>query len=181
MKLLTTTQEAQLSVLEKVLHEKDSQNWRGLVDVECGQPMGRGVLTTKPFKQGDVVIDYHGTEVPLGRGNPSFNAYVAVDPKKRNSNYILEVKTNPRRLIDASHDPCVLHPGRRCLGRLINHADEKLPRGGTNKNCNLKFVDVALNFLGESRIVVLVATRNIDIGEQLFFDYGDRDAREAFQ
>ena len=171
--------EGQLCLLDRA----SAQDWRGVVDVDLGEPMGRGVFTTKEFKHNDIVIDYHGTEVPLGR-SVTVDSYCEEDPTTRNSNYIVEVKSN-RRLIDASHDPCVIHKDRRCLGRLINHANQKQQRM-SNRDCNLKLADLALNFLTltqnptNARVVVLVATRDIQIGEQLLFDYGDKEAREAF-
>lgn len=152
--------------------------------MDCGAPMGRGVFTTKEFKQNDIVIDYHGVEVPLGRST-TVESYCDEDPDNRDSSYIIEITKGQRRLLDASIDPCVIHHGRRCLGRLINHANEK-DRGTSNRDCNLRLNDIPLNFLSATenptnkRVVALVATRDIQIGEQLFFDYGDRDAREAF-
>lgn len=76
----------------------------------------------------------------------------------------------------------MIHTPRRCLGRLINHANYK-EDGVANKVCNLKLADLHLNFLsvaqnpGSKRVVVLVANRDIKVGEQLFYDYGDKDAR----
>lgn len=94
--------------------------------------------------------------------------------------FCFKVKGN-RRLIDASHDPCVVHTPRRCYGRLINHANQKKD-GVSNRVCNLKLADLSLNFLsansGAKRVVVLVANRDIQIGEQLFYDYGDKEARD---
>lgn len=78
--------EGQIDLLDKAR----TQDWRGLVDVDLGPPMGRGVFTTKSFKHNDIVIDYHGIEVPLGR-SITFESYCEEDPTKRNRNYIIEV------------------------------------------------------------------------------------------
>lgn len=56
------------------------------------------------------------------------------------------------------------------LGRLINHSKK-------NSNCQPKVIVVR-----DQPRLILVALRNIEIGEELFYDYGERrkDIIEAF-
>ena len=74
----------------ELLDKTKTQDWRGLVDVDLGAPIGRGVFTTKSFKHNDVVIDYHGIELRLTRG-VTIDTYCMEDKTNRNRNYIIEV------------------------------------------------------------------------------------------
>ena len=48
------------------------------------------------------------------------------------------------------------------LGRLLNHSKQ-------NGNCRTKVVPI-----GDRPYLILVAARNITVGEELLYDYGDR-------
>jgi len=88
--------------------------------------------------------------------------------------------------VDATIDPCAIHRGNRCLGRLCNHATERVRVD--NYKCNMKLSDIVCTHLPvdavskqHKRIIALVARRDIKPFEQLLFDYGDSDARQAFK
>ncbi len=49
------------------------------------------------------------------------------------------------------------------LGRLLNHSK-------ANANCCTKVVGI-----GNRPYLILVAARDVDVGEELLYDYGDRD------
>ncbi len=64
--------------------------------------MGRGVIATAPFLKNEVVFDYHGIEVE----GHTVDSYCQTNPDLVKPEYIIEVKQDRRRLIDASEDPC---------------------------------------------------------------------------
>ena len=75
----------------------------------------------KYFKRNDVVADYHGQEIHTQQ---SVEDYVSENPEQRKKEYIFEILQNGRMLLDASIEPCLDHPQRRCLARLCNYACE---------------------------------------------------------
>ena len=140
--------------------------------------MGRGVIALRRFLKNEIVVDYHGIETE----GQTMESYCGVDPANRYSEYIIEVRQGTQRLVDASIDPCAIHLGHRCLGRLLNYAPE-YEKGKFNHKCNLQLTEVVCNKLSNSnqRIVVLKARRNIEPLEQLLWDYKDELARKQFQ
>ena len=100
-------------------------------------------------------------------------------------NYCVEVKSGYiKRLIDATLEPCPIHSGRLCLGRLINHASSQI-NGQSNRKCNVRLVDVSCNDIavkGEPVLTraVFVALYDIKVLEELMFDYGDKAAKQLF-
>ena len=162
----------------------EEQEWQNLGVIFFGDEKGRGVVALAPFQKDDVVIDYHGLETMRSEYS-SVEEYCAENPDRRQMHFCVEVKTgNMKRLIDASLEPCSQHPGRSCLGRLINHASY-LNKGMTNKRCNLKLMEVScpqLTLKGEKVFAraTFVALRNIPILEELLFDYGDKAAQQMF-
>lgn len=175
---LSSSSQNEKDFQERLFITIEQQSWPGLCDVDMGPQIGRAVIATSTFSQGDVVVDYHGDVI----FNTSLNQYLHENPVRR-PEYILEVRNSPRRLIDASFENCPNHPNRRCYGRLLNHKEEKT-YGKINKDCNLKLMDISLSKIvnfASKRVIVLVAKRKIEIGEELRFDYGDDVAREMFK
>lgn len=159
----------------------ETQEWRGICDVIFPGSMGRGIMSTEHFQQGDVICDYHGISVTSHR-----NAYdyCAEDPDRRNSTFVLEVLTRPQRLIDATSEKCPVHEHLgpiRCMARLCNHASQQTISRSSNAVCNMKLVETRLDHLtGKPRHAILVATRAIKPFEQLRFDYNDSEAQKSF-
>ena len=150
------------------LHREDTQTWDGITCVTYPD-MGRGVMTLKPFKKGDVICDYHGCLVDE-KDAASYAARTG-----RDMSYIIEVSTDIRRLVDASNEDCPHHPRNLCLGRLCNHSRLR------NKQCTARLGEVVCRKLPQKpRKVALVALRDLPPFTQVLFDYGDPAAWKMF-
>uniref|UniRef100_A0A1A7WLB2 [histone H4]-lysine(20) N-methyltransferase n=1 Tax=Iconisemion striatum TaxID=60296 RepID=A0A1A7WLB2_9TELE len=113
---------------------------------------GRAVFATRCFQKGDYVVEYHGDLLQI------------TDAKKREAEYSQNPSTGcymyyfqylcKTYCVDATKET-----GR--MGRLINHSK--------NGNCQTKLHDI--NGIPH---LILVASRDIDDGEELLYDYGDR-------
>ncbi|XP_072163742.1 uncharacterized protein [Diadema setosum] len=119
---------------------------------------GRGVISTKPFKRGDFVVEYYGDLISMPEARQREAKYQG-DPETGCYMYYFEHK-NRSYCVDAT-----IESGR--LGRLLNHS-----RHG---NCCTKLVDIK-----ERPHLILVAKQDIDEGEELLYDYGDRN-KESIQ
>ncbi|KAL3856505.1 hypothetical protein ACJMK2_011255 [Sinanodonta woodiana] len=114
---------------------------------------GRGVIADKEFLRGDFVVEYAGDlidrDVAKNREKkysekPEFGCYMYYFSFK-NKNYCVDATAESGR-----------------LGRLLNHSK-------TAANCQTKLVEVN----GLPRLI-LVALKDINKGEELLYDYGDR-------
>nr|XP_022338926.1 N-lysine methyltransferase KMT5A-like isoform X2 [Crassostrea virginica] len=141
--------EKKAAIEEKVLKNIEE----GLEVVDLGEK-GRGVVATKHFYRGDFVVEYAGDLIDLSTAkkrekeyseNPDFGCYMYYFVH-RNRNYC----------IDATEES-----GR--LGRLINHSK-------TAGNCHTKLTEI-----NNKPYLMLIASRDIVIGEELLYDYGDRN------
>ncbi|XP_019938019.1 N-lysine methyltransferase KMT5A-A isoform X1 [Paralichthys olivaceus] len=113
---------------------------------------GRAVFATRCFQKGEYVVEYHGDLLQI------------TDAKKREAEYAQNPATGcymyyfqylcKTYCVDATKES-----GR--MGRLINHSK--------NGNCQTKLHDIN----GVPHLI-LVASRDIDEGEELLYDYGDR-------
>ncbi|KAL0965762.1 hypothetical protein UPYG_G00285400 [Umbra pygmaea] len=113
---------------------------------------GRGVFATQCFQKGQYVVEYHGDLLQI------------TDAKKREAEYALNPATGcymyyfqylcKTYCVDATKETVR-------MGRLINHSK--------NGNCQTKLHDI--NGIPH---LILVASRDIDEGEELLYDYGDR-------
>ncbi|XP_045190839.2 uncharacterized protein LOC123547644 [Mercenaria mercenaria] len=114
---------------------------------------GRGVIATKKFQHGDFVVEYSGDLIGIKEAKLR-NAEYSKDPSKGCYMYFFEFE-NKKYCIDATAES-----GK--LGRLLNHSK-------TNRNCHPKLV----NDKGKPYLII-VASRDINEGEELLYDYGDR-------
>lgn len=122
------------------------------MEVQTIEGKGRGVFATHSFQKGQYVVEYNGDLLQI------------TDAKKRESEYAQNPATGcymyyfqylcKTYCVDATKET-----GR--LGRLINHSK--------NGNCQTKLHDIN----GVPHLI-LVASRDIDEGEELLYDYGDR-------
>nr|XP_015859587.2 N-lysine methyltransferase KMT5A-like [Peromyscus maniculatus bairdii] len=113
---------------------------------------GRGVIATKRFSRGDFIVEYHGDLIDI------------TDAKKREARYAQDPSTgcymyyfqylNKTYCVDATRET-------NRLGRLINHS-----KCG---NCQTK-----LHAISGVPHLILIASRDIAVGEELLYDYGDR-------
>jgi len=121
---------------------------------------GRGVVADKNFRRGEFVIEYDGDLIDCDkakqreteyRSNPSVGCYM----------YYFTFQ-NRKYCVDATSES-----GK--LGRLINHS---------TKTPNLT---TRLFPIGDRPHLIFIAARDIDAGEELMYDYGDRskEATEA--
>eukprot|EP00039_Didymoeca_costata_P018539 m.333896 g.333896 ORF g.333896 m.333896 type:complete len:269 (-) comp17241_c0_seq1:1033-1839(-) len=131
----------------------------GLREVAMPEKYGFGVLTSKKFKKGEYVCEYSGDLVTMKQAKERELSYIKEDNKKGlavSMCYMYYLEHGGRKLcVDATKS------GR--IGRLINHS---------RKNPNLQtklFVVDDVPHLG------LVAIRDIDIGEEVSYDYGEKD------
>ncbi|XP_061656763.1 N-lysine methyltransferase KMT5A-A isoform X2 [Syngnathoides biaculeatus] len=113
---------------------------------------GRAVFTSRRFRKGEFVVEYHG------------DLLETAEAKKREAEYAQNPETGCymyyfQYLCKAYCVDATKETGR--LGRLINHS----------KSGNLQ---TKLHDVGGAPHLILVASRDIDEGEELLYDYGDR-------
>ena len=125
------------------------ENGLKVVDIEG---KGRGVVSTKPFKRGDFVVEYAGELISLTEAQAKEDQY-SYRPDIGCYMYYFKFK-NRNYCVDATAES-----GK--LGRLLNHSK--------SGNCKTKVVGI-----GDQPYLILVAAREISIGEELLYDYGDR-------
>ncbi|XP_036596313.1 N-lysine methyltransferase KMT5A-like [Trichosurus vulpecula] len=113
---------------------------------------GRGVITTRPFRRGDYVVEYHGDLIDLAAAKKREARY-AKNPATGCYMYYFHYRSKGY-CVDATKET-----GR--LGRLINHSK--------SGNCQTKLHPID----GVPHLIV-IATRDIEVGEELLYDYGDR-------
>ncbi|XP_062590160.1 N-lysine methyltransferase KMT5A-like [Saccostrea cucullata] len=135
------------------LEEKILNNVEEGLEVATLGEKGRGVVATRKFLRGDFVVEYAGDLIDLSTAkqrekeyseNPQFGCYM----------YYF-VHKNRHYCIDATAES-----GR--LGRLINHSK-------TSGNCHTKLTEI-----NARPYLMLMASRDISVGEELLYDYGDR-------
>jgi len=114
---------------------------------------GRGVVACKKFQRGEFVVEYFGDLITIAEAKENEAKY-AQDMNIGCYMYYFRFK-NRQYCIDATAES-----GR--LGRLANHSR-------TSGNCVTKIVEVQ----GIPRLI-LVAKRDIEAGEEVLYDYGDR-------
>ncbi|KAK5852244.1 hypothetical protein PBY51_023729 [Eleginops maclovinus] len=122
------------------------------MEVQHIEGKGRGVFAMRCFQKGEYVVEYHGDLLQI------------TDAKQREAEYALNPATGcymyyfqylcKTYCVDATKES-----GR--MGRLINHS--KIG------NCQTK-----LHEINGVPHLILVASRDIDEGEELLYDYGDR-------
>ncbi|KAK2707020.1 hypothetical protein QYM36_014892 [Artemia franciscana] len=137
-----------------------NQYWVGTtVAQSLNERAGEGVFATIPFWKYQVVVEYHGKRMATIEANVLLRSLLG---EQDGSNYFLTV--DPDVTIDAREEACACHPHQPCFGRLVTH---KANEDGPNLKSKVSVVD------GLKR-PFLVATRDITVGEELYFDYGVR-------
>ncbi|KAL3271694.1 hypothetical protein HHI36_022166 [Cryptolaemus montrouzieri] len=147
-KTKTTVLEEKQRCLEKALRN----NVEDGLKICYFEDKGRGVVAEKPFSKGEFVVEYSGDLIDIP------------EAKKREEMYAMDQNTgcymyyfkhnNQQYCIDAT-------PESDRLGRLVNHS----------RNGNLQTRTISVD--GKPRLV-LIAKENIQIGEEILYDYGDR-------
>lgn len=126
------------------------------LEVKHLEGKGRGVFACKEFQKGQFVVEYHGDLVEMAEAKRRELMY-AQDPTTGCYMYYFQF-LNKTYCVDATRET-------RRLGRLINHSK--------SGNCQTK-----LHSIEGTPHLILVASRDIKLGEELLYDYGDR-SREA--
>ncbi|KAI1721150.1 SET domain-containing protein [Ditylenchus destructor] len=125
------------------------------LEIYESEEKGRGICTSKSFEKGEFVIEYKGDILSYKMA------------KIREEEYAQDCKIGSYMYFFKHHDQhyCVDATDETPYkGRLINHSVLK-------PNLKTKVVD-----FGKSFHLVLIAKRDIDEGEELLYDYGDRTA-----
>jgi len=147
------------SDLDKERHEfiekaiKSGRDQDGL-EVRVLENKGRAVFSTRSFRRGDFVCEYAGEMIPYALAKKREETY-AQDTSIGCYMYFFEYKSK-QMCIDATAET-------DRLGRLLNHS--KL-----DGNCQAKLFETS-----SRPYIILVAARDIDVGEELTYDYGERD------
>ncbi|KAM9393068.1 lysine methyltransferase 5Ab isoform 2-T2 [Pholidichthys leucotaenia] len=113
---------------------------------------GRGVFALKGFKKGDFVVEYHGDLLDLSEAKIR-EAQYAEDPQTGCYMYYFQYQSKTY-CVDATKETSR-------LGRLINHSK--------TGNCQTR-----LHPISGTPHLILVASRDIKVDEELLYDYGDR-------
>lgn len=114
---------------------------------------GRGVTTTRPLREGDFVLEYAGELLDMKEARRREQLY-AQDQSVGCYMYYFTCK-DKHYCVDAT-----VETGR--LGRLVNHS---------KRDGNLRSQAC---LVGDTPHLVLLAQRDIQPGEELLYDYGDR-------
>ncbi|XP_034403487.1 N-lysine methyltransferase KMT5A-A [Cyclopterus lumpus] len=122
------------------------------MEVQHIEGKGRAVFATRCYQKGDYVVEYHGDLLEITDAK-SREAEYAQNPSTGCYMYYFQYLSKTY-CVDATRES-----GRK--GRLINHSK--------NGNCQTKLHDI-----NGAPHLILVASRDVDEGEELLYDYGDR-------
>ncbi|XP_063820574.1 N-lysine methyltransferase KMT5A [Pseudophryne corroboree] len=120
------------------------------VDMTPGK--GRGVIATRNFLRGEFVVEYHGDLLEITAAKEREVSYAEESSVGCYMYYFQFL--NKTYCVDATKES-------KRLGRLINHS-----KAG---NCHTK-----LHSINDVPHLILIASRDIEAGEELLYDYGDR-------
>lgn len=134
--------------LEKLIESKMQSG----LEIKEFDGKGRGIVTTRAFQRKDFVVEYAGELVDVPEAKDREVDYL-VGQKGCYMYYFNHKDKN--YCVDATAES-------EFYGRLVNHSRRR-------PNCVVKVVEVK----GKPHLVLL-ALRDIDIGEEILYDYGDR-------
>jgi histone-lysine N-methyltransferase SETD8 len=135
---------------DKIRNESES----GL-EVRLTKNKGRSVFATHAFARNDFVCEYAGEMISYLEAKEREKKY-ARDPSIGCYMYFFEHKTKTY-CVDATAET-------NRLGRLLNHSR-------LFSNCHTKVFE-----MNDRPYLILLASRDIQPGEELTFDYGDRNS-----
>ncbi|KAK2469722.1 hypothetical protein H9L39_18537 [Fusarium oxysporum f. sp. albedinis] len=153
---------------DELIHATGYQNCslqRGLTKaLALGQSqlegVGYGLFAAECIAQGDFIIEYVGELITHDEGVRREARRGDVFDEESNISYVFTLLENEGMWVDAA-----IYGN---LSRYINHASEK--SSGDKRGCNITPQILYVN--GEYRIK-FTATRDIQAGEELFFNYGE--------
>ncbi len=134
----------------KILHKCEEG-----IKVVHSEVKGRGIFSTKSFVRGEFVVEYLGQ---LIEGNEGKRRNIEYAKDVRIGSYLYYFKSRSiAYCVDATAES--IH-----LGRLANHS---------KKNANLQPKVVEIDDIPH---LIFLAKKDIKCGEELLFDYGERNA-----
>ncbi|XP_077137696.1 N-lysine methyltransferase KMT5A-like [Ranitomeya variabilis] len=140
-----------------------SQEWRGLVIIADHKRGGRKLMTTRGFKKGDIVCDYHGV---LMDAKAAEELQQTIDENCYMYFFLFKEKW---MCIDATEEPCQCHQNLpSTFGRIVNHS---------TKMNNLKPEVRCLD--GKDLVILFVALKDLKPGTELLLDYGIRRSQRG--
>lgn len=144
---------AKQKLIEKILRKNIDEGLKLVILKNKTQQ----VVAEKYFKKGDFVVEYSGELIDITEAKEREKIY-SMDQNAACNMYYFKHR-NQQYCIDSTLDT-----GR--LGRLINHSQ--------NGNVNTKTVILD----GKPRLV-LIAKKNIQIGEEILHDYGEKPPKQT--
>ncbi|XP_017478164.1 PREDICTED: histone-lysine N-methyltransferase pr-set7-like [Rhagoletis zephyria] len=147
-KTKTVVKEEMMRTLEKAIIEEQADGLK----VAHFEGKGRGIIADRHFQRGEFVVEYIGDLISMAEASEREKSY-ALDENAGCYMYYFKHK-NQQYCIDATEDT-----GK--LGRLVNHS--------RNGNLVTKVVVVK-----QRPHLILLAKDDIEPGEELTYDYGDR-------
>ncbi|CAJ0941525.1 unnamed protein product, partial [Mesorhabditis belari] len=142
---------------EEICHLRDAVHSccnEKLLDIYTCPIKGRGIKAGSSFKKNEFVVEYKGDMIDYTEAKEREMEY-AKNPNLGSYMYFFEYK-NKKWCVDATVET-------KYKGRLINHS-------ALRPNLKTKVVEV-----DSSHHLILIAKRDIEEGEELLYDYGDRD------
>jgi histone-lysine N-methyltransferase SETD8 len=125
------------------------------LEVRHMENKGRGVFATKHFDKNDFVVEYAGELISHAEAKKREHEY-ATDDSIGCYMYYFEFK-NKSYCVDATSEKI------KRLGRLLNHSR-------TSANCHTKLID-----MNGVPVLGIYASVDIEPGDELMYDYGDRN------
>ena len=138
---------------EKLLEDAILNMKEDGLEVRNIEEKGRGVFSTKKFVKGDLVCEYAGELIDYNIAKEREARYLE-DPEVGSYMYFFCYKDR-KYCVDATKET-------DRLGRLLNHSKSK------------SNVCTKLHPINDMPRLILLAAQDIDIGEELVYDYGDR-------
>ncbi|KAL0185432.1 hypothetical protein M9458_021129, partial [Cirrhinus mrigala] len=121
------------------------------------RPAADGQRRQGPFACGEMICDFHGRLISRDEG-------LEVHQNNRAQAghlFFFTSKNGQDMCLDAHEERCDCHPNKATLGRHIKHSA---------KRANLS---PRLHFVEDEPLILFMATRDIQTGEEIRYDYGD--------
>ncbi|XP_042264220.1 N-lysine methyltransferase KMT5A-like [Thunnus maccoyii] len=136
-----------------------SQKWRGLLVADV-EGKGKGVIATRRFQSGEVVCDYHGRVITAKEGH-----HIQKNISEEETVYMFFYRNQKGQpmCIDAHSALCECHPKKQTVGKFINYSKAAA-------NLRPKSYNVTIDG-EENEGIIFLATRNIEVNEELLFNY----------
>eukprot|EP00049_Salpingoeca_infusionum_P020871 m.365473 g.365473 ORF g.365473 m.365473 type:complete len:302 (+) comp31519_c0_seq1:79-984(+) len=154
-------QELETHRMEDIIRQNGKGEEDGVTVVHDMPGKGSGVLASRDFSKGEFLCEYAGDLIDYQHALQREKEYAqqaALQGKDEMMCYMYFFQHEGQKIcVDATHSPRI--------GRLINHSC---------KAFNLKTKKVVVD--GKAHLA-LITTRAIKQGEELLFDYGERDRR----